>query len=327
MLSTYLYQEGKPLQTDLSRAEMLSALGRRDCLLWVDLEDTNDFESECLVEIFNFHPLAVEDCLSEHSEPKVDDYGDYFFLVMHAAGMVRDEEREVDELNQRELNIFFGKNYVVTFHKTPIGTIQQIREGLIKKPDRFMSCGADMLLHAILDRLVDNYQPVMHQYDKKIEQLEEQTFKNPPADYLSTVTQFKTDLFTLKRIMQPQRELINSLLREASDFINADHRMYFRDIYDHLDRVSGMAEGFHETLSSLLQAYFAYTSHKVNEVMKHLTVLATLAMPAIIIASIYGMNFRYMPGLGSNDGYLLSIAASVGISAGMLLWMKLKKWI
>ncbi len=327
MLHSFLFHKGKPLETDIPRAQMLSALADKDSLLWVDLENPSEFESDCLVELFNFHPLAVEDCLSDRSQPKVDDYEEYLFLVMHAVRMVRNEETSTDELGLLELDIFFGKNYVVTFHKTPINTVEQVRELVKKKPDRFTGQGSDLLVHAILDYLVDNYQPVVNQYQSRIDQFEKAIFKDPPADFLSTVMQAKEDIFSLRRIVSPQRDTVNFLTRVPTPFIRTKHMMYFRDIYDHLFRIYSIAEGFHENLSSILQAYFSYSSHKLNEVVKHLTVLATLTMPAVIVASIYGMNFRHMPELDWKFGYPFSILIAFSVSMGMLIWMKSKKWI
>jgi magnesium transporter len=306
---------------------MLAAISDKDSLLWVDLEDATEFESDCLVEIFNFHPLAVEDCLSDHSEPKIDDYDEYLFLVMHSVLMMRDEERDVVELTTVELNVFFGRNYVVTHHKTPITTIAQIRNATERNPERFLRHGSDLLVHAIVDRLVDNYQPLLDRYDRKVDQLEDEAFNNSQKDYLSTIMQTRRDIFNLRRIISPQRDLLNTLTKSSTPFVKRKNLIYFRDIYDHLFRIYGICEGFHDALSSILQVYFSYSSQKLNEVVKHMTVLATLTMPAIIIASIYGMNFKHMPELDWAWGYPFSVGLAVTTSISMLIWMKLKKWL
>jgi magnesium transporter len=306
---------------------MLEAIADKESLLWVDLEDATEFESDCLVEIFNFHPLAVEDCLSDHSEPKIDDYDEYLFLVMHSVVMIRDEQRDVVELSTIELNVFFGRNYVVTHHKTPITTIAQIRNATEKNPERFLKHGSDLLVHAVVDRLVDNYQPLLDRYDRRIDQLEDDVFRNPQKDYLSTIMQTRRDIFNLRRIISPQRDLLNTLTKSSTLFVKRKNLIYFRDVYDHLFRIYGICEGFHDALSSILQAYFSYSSQKLNEVVKHMTVLATLTMPSVIIASIYGMNFKNMPELDWAWGYPFSIALASGISVSMLIWMKFKKWL
>lgn len=325
MIHTYLYQKNE-LKKDITRAEMLSALKDKHSLLWVDMVDPTDFESESLVEIFNFHPLAIEDCLSDHSEPKLDDYEEYLFLVMHAVNMIKNEDIGEEELTTSEVNIFVGKNYVVTFHNSAIKTIDDVKELARRRPDSYMGSGADKLLHAILDHMVDHYQPLIHLYDEKIDKLEEEIFNRPSADYLSVLMQVKQDIFHLRRFIAPQRDTINYLTRDH-DFIQEHNMMYFRDVYDHLHRLYRICEGFHETLNSILQCYFSYSSHKLNEAVKHMTVLATLSMPVVVVASVYGMNFANMPELDWKFGYLFAIGLMFTISASVLIWMKVKKWL
>ncbi len=322
MLTGFLYRKGKPLEANLSRAQMFAALAEKDCLLWADFEDATEFEAEALVEIFNFHPLAVEDCVSDISHPKVDDFEEYLFLVVHA---IRLDEK--GELKTTELDIFLNKHYVVTFHKDHLKSVEKIRDNVMKKPDGLLGSGAEMLVHAILDQLVDNYLPVLDQYDQKIDQLEDEIFKNPSADYMATVLQLKRELFHLRRIVSPQRDTLNYLTRNPTPFIKPKNMIYFRDIYDHLFRIYGMVEGFHEMITGILQAYFSYSSNRLNEVIKRLTILATLTMPTLMIASLYGMNFRNMPEIDWEFGYLFSLGLMFATTVGLLIWMKIKKWI
>lgn len=325
MITSIYYKKGAELESELTRARMLAALQEKSGLLWVDFENPTEFEEETLVEIFNFHPLAVEDCITDHSQPKVDDYEEYLFLVVHAVTM--QEQHRQKELATIELNVFIGENYVVTFHKEPLVSIAQVLEIVQKKAQVIMGSGSDMLAHSILDHLVDRYLPVIHDYDEKIDHLEKHMFENHATNYLQTLLQVKQDIYNLRRTIGPQRDTIYSLTRNPSRFIKVKNLMYFRDIYDHLFRIHSMAEGYHDTLNSILQVYFSYASTKLNEVMKRLTVLATIAMPAMIIASLYGMNFRNMPELHWTHGYLFSIGLMFVTTVALLAWMKLKKWI
>lgn len=322
MLTTFLYHKAKPLETNISRAQMLQTLQEKEGLLWVDLEDASEFECDSLVEIFNFHPLAVEDCVADISQPKVDDYEEYLFLVMHALRITAEEK-----LATTELDIFLGKNYVVTFHKAPVRSVQQIRDSVQKKPDILMGHGADLLVHAILDLLVDNYMPVVEHYDEKLDLIEEEMFNGPAKGYLASVMRVKRDLFALRRTVAPQRDTMNYLTRTPTPFIKPKNMLYFRDVYDHLFRIYGIIEGFHEMIPSILQVYFSHSSHTLNEIMKRMTVLATLTMPSMVIASIYGMNFHHIPELDYPYGYYLSLIAMFLISVILLIWMKFKKWI
>lgn len=327
MLTAYLLKKGKTLEVDLTRAQMFQALSEKEALLWVDLENPTEFESDTLVEIFNFHELAVEDCLTDYSVPKVDDYESYLFVVTHGLYLKRNEEEKTDRLATIELDIFVGQNYVVTFHNEPMKSISFIRDAVRRKPPYYMGQGSDFLFHSILDNLVDNVEPILSFYDEKIDMLEEEVCNHPDYDFLSIVVQMKKDVFTLRRTIAPQRDIVNFITRHPTPLIKKKHVLYFRDIYDHLVRVHGIAEGFHESIPSLLQIYFSHSSHRLNEIMKRMTVLATLSMPAIMIASIYGMNFRYMPELQWHYGYFISLGVMALTSIGMLIWMKHKKWI
>lgn len=325
MIKSFYYKKGAELETDLSRARMLAVVQEKAGLLWVDFECATEFEEEMLVEIFNFHPLAVEDCITDRSQPKVDDYEEYLFLVVHGLKLL--EKRRQKELSTIELDIFVGTNYVVTFHKEPLAGVAQVREMVLKKTQILMGNTSDLLAHSLLDHLVDSYLPVIHEYDVKIDSLEKHMFRNGSSDYLQTLLQVKQDLFMLRRIIGPQRDTLYFLTRNPSIFIKTKNLMYFRDVYDHLFRINSMAESYHDTLNTILQVYFSYASTKLNEVMKRLTVLATIAMPAMIIASLYGMNFRNMPELYWQHGYLFSIGLMIFTTVGLLVWMKLKKWI
>lgn len=321
MITSFLYKNDKTLETDLSRAQLLSAYSEKDALVWVDMENPTEFESDALVEIFNFHPLAVEDCVSDVSQPKVDDYDEYLFLVMHSLSL-RDAH-----LHTVELDIFLGPHFVVTFHKEPIKSIELIRENARRKPDAYLGRGADLLVYTLLDQTVDQYMPIIEGYEDVIDQIEARMFHHGDRGCLEEVMQLKRDVFHFRRTIAPQRDALNYLTRNPTAFIKEENRIYFRDVYDHLFKTYGIVEGFQEVITGVLQAYFSYSSHLLNKTIQRMTVMATLSMPAIMIASIYGMNFRNMPELNHPYGYLFSLGLMAFLSIGMLGWMKWKKWI
>ena len=325
MISSFFYKKGGQFETNLPRARLLSALSEKSGLLWVDLEDPSEFESDSLVEIFNFHPLAIEDCMTDQSQPKLDDYGEYLFMVVHAVTL--SEKGRKSELRTAELDIFINDHFVVTVHKKPLVSVAQVRELVQKKPSALMENGPDLLVHSLLDHLVDRYTPVLDEYDDKINSLEKEMFQHASKGFLQTLLQVKQDIFHLRRILGPQRDTLYSLSRDSNAFIRAENLMYFRDIYDHLFRIYGMAEAYHENLNNILQVYFSYSSFRLNEVLKHLTVLATVTMPPVIVASIYGMNFKHFPELEWAMGYPFAIGLCIFSSLAMLVWMKIKKWI
>jgi magnesium transporter len=321
MITSFLYKKDKSVETDLSRARLFSALSEKDALLWVDMENPTEFESDALVEIFNFHPLAVEDCVADLSQPKVDDYDEYVFLVMHALTL------KDAHLHTVELDVFLGPNYVITFHKEPIKSIDNIREYARRKPEGCLGRGADLLVYSILDQVVDQYMPVIEGYEDVIDQVEDQIFHNGDKNCLEEMVQLKRDVFHFRRTIAPQRDALNFLTRNEIPYIREENKIYFRDVYDHLFKIYGIVEGFHEAISGVLQAYFSYSSHTLNKTIQRMTVMATISMPPIMIASIYGMNFQHMPELSHPYGYLFSLILMAFLSIGMLAFMKWKKWI
>ncbi len=321
MIHSYIYKKGEPFKSDVSRQELAKAVWDKEAVVWVDLEEPSEFESEMLVEIFNFHPLAVEDSVNDLSQPKLDDYEEYLFLVVHTI-----DYKSKDELATIELDIFFNKNYVVTVHKKPVKSVEQVRDLLAKKANGFISNGPDMLVHAILDRLVDNFSPVLHLYDERIDELEEKLFNESSTDFLTQILQIQKDIWKLRRVAGPQRDVINQLSRTQTAFIKPKHLIYFRDIYDHLFQTYQTAEGFCELLNGILQVYFSHASTKLNEVMKTMTVIATLAMPSVVIASIYGMNFRKMPELDWEWGYFFALGLMALSSVVTVIYMRTRKW-
>jgi magnesium transporter len=294
-------------------------------VIWLDIQDPTEEDTSLLRNVFGFHPLAIEDCLADQSHPKVDDYEEYLFMVVHALSMKHKGKHE--ELGTSELDIFIGENYVVTVHRNPMECVAQTRDSAVKKTGAVMTGGSDILTHALLDRLVDNYLPVLEDYDVKIDALEKEMFNHASKNFLQELLQTKQDVFNLRRILGPQRDTVYSLTKNPNRFIKPKNLMYFRDIYDHLFQIYSMAEAYHENLNNILQVYFSYSSFKLNEVLKHLTVLATVTMPPVIIASIYGMNFKYIPELEWAMGYPFAIGLCLLSSLVTLVWMKFKKWI
>lgn len=321
MLTSFFYKKDKAVETGLSRAALLKALHDKEGFLWVDFESPTEFESEALVEIFNFHDLAVEDCVTDLSHPKVDDYEEYLFMVVHAVDF------KDANLHTVELDIFLGPNFVVTFHKEPVKSIDMVREHARRKPDSYLGKGGDMLVYNILDLLVDHYIPILEGYEDVIDQIEDQIFHNADKDCLEEVVQLKRDVFHFRRTIAPQRDALNYLTRNPHTFIQEENRIYFRDVYDHLFKIYGVIEGFHEAITGVLQAYFSYSSHRLNQTIQRMTIMATLSMPAVMIASIYGMNFQHMPELGHPYGYFFALGLMGVTSVVMLVWMKWKKWI
>lgn len=320
MLTSFVFKK-KNLSVNVSRQELARALWDKEALVWVDLESPSEFESEILIELFNFHPLAIEDCINDRSEPKIDDYEDHLFLVVHAVN-----GKSQEELKTIEVDVFVSKNFVVTFHKEPVQSIAQLRDQIHRQSDVVMAEGSDMLLHAILDRLVDRYLSVLTDQERKIDELEDELFADDAKDFLPKILKIQKNVLYLKRIIGPQQETINNLSRSGTGIIRPKRVVYFRDIYDHLFRFYQMAEELHGLLNGIMQVHFSHASTKLNEVIKMMTVIATLSMPPMVIASIYGMNFQHMPELEWQWGYYFSLGLMTLSSAIVVIYMKIKKW-
>ena len=231
-----------------------------------------------------------------------------------------------EELKPIELNLFVSKEYVVTFHKKPLASISQVRDEVIRKKETSILSGADMLVHSILDRLVDRYLPILTEHERRIDEIEDRLFDGAGADFLRQVLRVQKEVLFLRRIMNPQRETMSHLSRSARSFVRPKNLIYFRDIYDHLFQFHQMAEELHATLNSIMQVHFSHVSHQLNNVIKTMTILATLALPMMVISGIYGMNFPNMPELGWKYGYFLVIALMALVSISLLVWMRMRKW-
>lgn len=324
MIHSYFFSAETGLKRDVSRAEMHAILKKKQGVLWVDMDEATDIEDELLVEIFNFHELAIEDALNDHCGSKLDDYGDYLFMNMDAVTLKMNENHQ-RELVSAELSMFLGCNYVVTYHKKTILSILADRLAVEKKPQSQLGEGAGALLHTIIDHLVDSYTSVIHQYEDKVDEIETEIFSDG-SDYLKKLMSVKQDIFKLRRVFSPQRDMLYSLARYRK-LVGTENEFYFRDVYDHLAHIVLMTEAIYENLTGILQVYFSYSSTKLNEVMKRLTIMATLTMPALLIFSLYGMNFEWMPFLKSPAGFWISQGVTFLMAVGMLGLMKYKKWI
>lgn len=314
----------QPLKKDLSLAEIQQAAANNQGLLWVSLEQPSETELlTILAETFHFHPLAIEDCQSQgYQVPKLDDFGSYLFIITHAIPI----DQHFDESDPLELDIFLGKNYLVTNFRSPrMGPIEAVWNRL-SVDERLLNHGTDFLCHAILDAVVDEYMPVLDHMDDTLERLEEQVLDRPSPSILSQVLEQKHNIMFFRRTITPQREVINRLSRDEFAMVDRHSRIYFRDIYDHLVRIQELTESLRDIVSSVLDIYLNSTSLRLNEIMKALTIVSTIFLPLSFVAGVYGMNFHYMPELGWRLGYLFVWIVFVVILAAMLIFFKRRNW-
>lgn len=321
--SIYISSESHQKE-NLSPDEIKVALQDAQGLLWVSLEaPTAEETQQILNDLFNFHILTIEDCQSlGYQPPKVDDFGDYLFIIAHAIK----PNQSFDELETMELNLFLGKNYLVTnFLESELHPITQVFNA-IKKDRRLIQNGADFLCHAILDVLVDDYMPLLDKMDEEIEWLEDTVLSKPDPSTLERILNLKHSLMALRRIIAPQREIMNRLSRDDYPQIDRQSKIYFRDIYDHLVRIQDLSESIRDIVSGALDIYLNSISLRLNNIMKALTVVSTIFLPLSFVAGVYGMNFQYMPELSWRLGYLFVWIVFVIIFIGLLLAFKRRGW-
>ena len=318
----YLAPDGE-LLGQLGTEQIKNSLATGEGLLWLDIEEVTNEDAELLSNMFGFHPLAVADCISKDIHPpKIDDFEDYLFIIVH--GINYHVESEVVETT--ELAFFLGKNYVVTTHDVPMMSVSSMVDR-IQKDGRLMRRGADFLAHDIVDALVDNIMPTIEEIDERNDQLEAQALHEPERRTLMSIMDLKRSILALTRVILPQREIMNGLSRGEYALISERAQIYYRNIYDHLVRIEMLTLGLRDMAESVLSTYLSSVSNRMNEVMKVLTLIATIFIPLTFITGIYGMNFANMPELEWRHGYfgILIVMAVIGIS--LVVYFRRKNWL
>ena len=315
--------DGDKLQTTTDLAEIRSALATNK-RIWVDLERQTPDADELLTEVLKLHPLTIEDIWAERSRPKIDDYDDYLYVIVHGIGAAKR-----DRLALVEIDLVIGPNWLVTHD--PAGLVSDDIGTELDHSARVMARGIAWLAHAILDRAVDRYLPVIDQLDAEIEQLENDVLDHAGTPHgrsvLVRVLAFKRRLQELRRMGIHQREILLRLSRGELDEIPADALPFYRDVYDHFLRINDIAEGYRDLVTSALDAYLSVQSNRMNEIMKTLTLMSTVMLPLTFIVGLYGMNFKHMPELDWVWGYPAAIALMIVVAGGILLWFRRRGWI
>lgn len=272
---------------------------------------------------FGIHPLVLEDILHTGQRPKAEDSGDYLFIVLR---MLYHDERE-DVMIGEQVSLLLGSNYVISFQEREGDIFNPVRERIKNSRGRIRKGGADYLAYTLLDAIVDHYFVILEELGGKIESLEEELVTNPTPETLQTIHTLKRDLIFLRKSVWPLREVISGLEREESPLITEPTGIYLRDVYDHTIQVIDTIETYRDMVSGMLDIYLSSVSNRMNEVMKVLTIIATIFIPLTFIAGIYGMNFKYMPELEWHWGYFGILIVMVVIVSFMGLYFRRKRWL
>ncbi len=322
MIRTFIWSPQEGVEMHEGIIDFDACLSRPNLVMWIDMCAPSDKESFVLTHDFKFHPLAIEDVISEVPRSKLDDYGNYLFLVFQLADYMGKEKG----LKVSEVDLFLTKNSVVTVHFDDHSVFERLY-AKARKDDRLLSRGADFLSHAILDAIVDNYNTAVDLLQFEVDAVEDDVFEEPDEEIVKTIFALRRDINDLKRIAVPQQEVLSHLTREKHELVSERTAVYLSDIYDHMVRINETADLHRETLVSALEVYFSTVSTRTNEIIKILTIFTAILMPPTFLVGLYGMNFRYMPEYTWKYGYIFFWVLVVIITIVLLFFFKKRKWI
>jgi len=295
-------------------------------LTWINIEQPTEEETEYLAQNYPFHPLDLDDCLSRIQRPKIDQYKDYLFVVLHFP--VFNKEARVTTPSQ--VSVFIGQNYLITLHKGELKPLVKLfRECEIDEESRQenFSSGPGYLLYRIIDRLVDYCLPIANKMLENIEDVEDSIFSNRGRSQIKEISMLRRDIISFRRIIWPMRAVIGSLEPKIRRFAKMDLSVYFGDTVDHLDKIWDALDEYKEIIEGLNDTHDSLASNNTNEVMRILTIIATIFMPITLIASLWGMNILNLPFAKSDNALLYIVLIMIGIISGMLYFFRRRHWI
>jgi len=317
------YDESSFKEEEVDTLEGLIPSPDRKTVTWVHIDGLQDIRLlEQMGGVFGLHPLIIEDILNTDQRPKLEDHGDYLYIVLK-----RFPKNENGRLVPEQVSIVLGSNWVISLQEKEGKLPDPVRERLRNDRGRLRKGGTDDLAHALLDGIVDGYFSILDHFGEGIETLEEELMDRPSPKTLRAIQLLKREMILLRKAVWPLREVVGNLSRSDSPLIRKLSVLYFRDISDHTVQVIDTIEIYREMLSGMLDIYLSTISNRMNEIMKVLTVIATIFMPLTFLAGVYGMNFKYMPELEWPWGYFALWGVMLAVAIVMLLYFRRKKWL
>ncbi len=305
-------------------SKITSLINKPKSVLWLDIQSPSIEDKKFIKESFSFPKLFLDNSFSFNKRPKMEQQKDFVFFVVESL------HYEEFEIHKHELNIFLGKNYLISVHETSLDSIELVEKNVSEK-NHLIPKSPDLLFYLILSNLLDAYFPILDEIDDVLDSFETRLFSNPNEQTLSSLFKVKRVVLEFRKILSPQRELLLFLTNRQSSFIKPGNILFFRDLFDHTIRMQDMIDTYRDLITSSLEAYLSIVSNRMNEVMKFLTIFTTILFPMSLIAGIYGMNFQFMPEihspLGKQFGYFFALGAMVLVAIIMLLYFRRKKWI
>jgi magnesium transporter len=294
-----------------------------ESVIWINVGGVHHVDVlETLGKQFSLHPLLLEDVANTDQRPKLDDYEEYLFLVIKMLSLTERKEIAVEQVS-----LVLGRNYVISFQENGSDVFQPVRERLRGGKGRLRQSESDYLLYALVDAIVDQYFAVLELMGERLEAVQQTVVDDPKPDTLNHIHALKRQLLFLRRAVWPLRDVMNNLSRSDCRFLHEPTKVFFRDVYDHVVQIVDTIETLREMVSASLDIYLSSVSYRLNAVMRVLTVITTIFMPLSFIASIYGMNFEYMPELKSPWGYPMVLGVMAAVGVGMLVLFRKKRWL
>ena len=311
------------LRRDLSVAELAQVVRERSGQLWVDIDIGNRYQVALLEKIWNFRPLTIEDTLNPLSRVKVEEYPGFLFTIVRGVRFYQETEDPYD-IETYNLNCYLGPNYVVTVHGGQSPAIAAVADRLIRNPE-ILKRGAARLMHAILDGTVDAFFPILDQIDEFLDGLEIRVFEQFQRVVLRDIFAVKRLVVSLRRHLGPQRDAFNILTNRPSIFIDPEVQLYFRDIYDHVLRITDTIDSYRDLLSATMESYLSQVSNRLGAISKSLAVIGTISIPFVIVSGMWGMNFQHIPLSGQPHGFWWMLVGQLAMGVVLLVFLRWRR--
>ncbi len=300
-------------------AQLLAAGGP----LWVDIDSTVRSQHALLEKVFQFHPLSIEDTLNPESRVKLEEYANYLFVSVHGIALALDTDDPYD-LETKNLYCFLGPHYLVTVHAGPMPSIDRVAAAIQRSPE-LLSRGVERTLHAVLDDTIDSFFPILQQIDVFLDGLEERVFVEFDETALRDIFNVKRLVLSLRRYLQPSREVMNVLTNRPSTLLTPEVQIYFRDIYDHVLRINDSLDTYRELLSSTMDSYLTQVSNRLATSTKGLSLVATMSLPFVVVSGMWGMNFTRIPLSSWKYGFWVLLVFQLSLGAALLYFLRRRR--
>jgi magnesium transporter len=318
------YDETHLKEKEIKTVEECFPFKDEPTVTWINIDGLHQVDIiDKIGKHFDVHPLLLEDILNTEQRPKMEDFENYIFVVLK---MLSHNEKD-KQIRSEQISLILGKNFVISFQESEGDVFNAVRDRIRNGKGRIRKMGADYLAYSLIDAIVDNYFIIIEKLGEKIEDVEEELVINPTSETAKIIHYLKREMIFLRKSIWPLREVVNGLNRGESSLIKETTRIYLRDVYDHTIQIIDTIETFRDMLSGMLDIYLSSISNRMNEVMKVLTIIATIFIPLTFIAGVYGMNFEYMPELKWRWGYFAVWFVMLLMGISMVIYFKRKKWM